>query len=355
MNETPRVLFWPESSGNSPEMALYVLLCLLLVLIVISVLHRRRRQGEELSRAWQSAMTIAGNRGLSEAERNVFQALLRRWAPDAPLRAVRDRDFFEQVLDAETRALTGETLERLLAPGKLLFSVRHQLGFARVPLDESLHTTRQIERGQVFTLYTTSPVSVRLRDSNAFYFVAEAMGEQPLIQRGDRVGFRFSRAGDARYEFAALCLGTEPGHPGIAFLHTNTLKRLQSRANERIDFEVLTIVEILDPAERGEEEPRRLLQVPAWGEMEADIIDISAVGVAMKSELSVPAGLFIRFAIALDGGPPPLLLARVIECSPSATGRHLLRAEYVGLGPATHGKLARYVRYRQEKRIPPPA
>lgn len=354
MRDQPGVPLWPDPSTRSPMWFLYFALFMLAVALVLSLLHRRRKMREALEKDWQAAKRVAERRSLNEQEWAAFTSLVQRWAPKDPRSAATRRLLFEELLDAEADSRADESLAVLEKHGKLLGSVRYQLGFASVPLDEPLRSTRELDRGQPVVVFAGQGRPGILRDTNALFFLVETSGEPPLLERGEQAAFRASRNGDARYEFTALFLGMDSETHQMAFLHSTRLQRMQARANERISFQRYSLVDILSPDRNAAEELRVLLGAPAWGQMEAEFIDISAVGVAMKAELSLPSSVLVRFELELDSGEPLRLAAQVVDSSPTEEGLHIVRVQYVQLGPVSRAKIARYVRYRQENRLPPP-
>lgn len=356
MSEPANVpLLWPERTG-SPVWFFVIVLVLLFIALAVSIFRRLNQKRQRLSNRWQRAAALAGRKHIGGAEFDAFQELVTRWCPEEPLRFATDREFFEEVLDLEVDEQAYEPLVKLAQMGSVLDSLRRQLGFAEVPRGEALRRSRELHAGQAVTMQFNSgqPISVSVRDTNAYFFTVEIAGAKPLMQRGEDAVFRVSRENDARYIFEAPLLGDDERTGCMAFLHTTNVRRLQDRGSDRVSFGVSEFVEIIGPMDDETVELRELLHRQAWGEFEAEFFDVSATGIAMKAHVSLPEFTLLRFPLAVDSGPPLQLVARVTGCSPVEQGQHFIRAQYVQVGPLTQSKLARYVRYRQDNAIPPP-
>ncbi len=355
MNDLPGVQLWPDPSTRSPVWFLYFALFMLAAAMILSLLRHRRKIREHAEKAWNMARRVAEKRGLDDQEWATFSALVHRWAPDDPLGAISRRILFEEILDADADARVDEPMPNLEKDGKLLSAVRFQLGFAKLNLNEPLRSTREMDVGQSVIMSAGPGRRGVVRAVNPLFFNIETHGTTPLVEHGERVAFRISREEDARYEFTTVFLGLAHATGEMIFLNCAHIHRMQDRANDRVPYHRCAVVDILPPERNVTDDQRVLLETDAWGQMKTEFIDISAVGVAMKAELSLPASVLIRFRLELDSGEPLRLVAQVVDSTPTDDDLHIVRVQYVHLGPMAKSKLVRYVRYRRERRIAPPS
>jgi len=330
------------------------------LLLAVAVLLERRRQSqsrkESLAIAWRNTKAFADDKELPAKEWRLLEALIRRWSPTDPHRVVTLHQEFEKCVDSEmARLRTQGSPAQYREAGLVLRDVRVTLGLDYVPLGQRIHSTRELRGGQRLLIAHASeerPTWWRAaveRVDEAHLYVTAAPDEQAKaggLSKGTELRCRMWRDEDARYVFTVPFVGHEDEPPVLVLDHTTNLRRLQSRAYFRVRHEQTAMVGFVDAREDAGD-MAAIKAKPVITRLRGHITNISAGGLALVIHQAVPRHVMLRVPIELDEGESLRVHAQVVDASPLAGGRHLVRGSYVGIDDETRDAIARHVARRQ--------
>lgn len=228
--------------------------------------------------------------------------------------------------------------------------IRQILGFDRLPKDQPLSSTRQVERGQTFMVWPadgdTEGVSpwVVVDDDEGSITVAPLLrgddARYSSLTIGDRLSVRFWREGDTEYRFRTAVVGHDEVAGTFLLEHASRIDRTQHRDFYRIDvaFDVALYSlpsESAAPAASREDEARQLaVSMLANVEEEsgappADDADTEAV-----EPPETPFAVDLSRSQRLEGRVANLSAGGMAVCAPGAGAlpyrRWVIDPEYTG-------------------------
>ena len=257
---------------------------------------------------------------------------------------------FDRVVGPHADALAAADLEdpKLL----VLASARKTLGFERLPPEQTLHSTRQIEAGQTLHLRPAgdadaevdSWVVVECREG--FLVAAPLLTEnleKPAPFKPDQaLEVRFWREEGIEYRFESKPLPGPSATPQLYLAHANEIDHVQQRGffRLRVDFPLL-LLGVDEPLDDEEKPPS---DAPT---LRTEATDISGGGLGLVALEAVPSCRYFvvdpRFA-----GEFPIagLSCRLVRQAPSARGPHL-QLQFRSMPPGRESQLVRRIQQRQ--------
>ena len=345
----------PVPSNQVVVTAVVTLFGLLLLAILLELFRRRAVKRRQIDREWRLIEQIVEEKQLSEEEANLLRALIRRWSPKEPIRAVTARHYFDLCVEEEMKVLAAQAgQEQMQRVGHTLRSIRTYLGLDYVPFGQRIQSTRELTPGQhLFVAPADQPQPRWLRlvvstvDEASFTVVRHGNGEQeqPTFAPGDAVRCRMWREDDARYVFTVTLIRFEEGPPLWTFRHANELSRMQARGHCRVRYEQGTTVGVINAPLDDDLEGLRARPIAA--RLKGRITSLSAGGFALVLQQPLPKQVFLRVGIDLPQEPPLELHARIVQSAPISGERYLVRASFAGIRDEERDQIARYVLYRQ--------
>jgi len=356
----------PEQIINAPPPVpyddtwmLYVLFAVIAMFVVAYWVEKLRRRAEwkrTLEAEFAALADLANDKDFTRDEKNILEDLARRFAPEEPFRVGTMRQVFNRCVDAVMdEALKSGDKKLFERRGAVLRDIRVKLGLDYVPFGLRIQSTRE--------LYTKQPVWVSSApdldhalwtrmvvaqvDEGHFYLAHEDETPPPSVRTGDTIHFRMWREEDARYEFNARIVSTQASAPEWELSHTTRLRRLQARAHFRIKYDAAVEVGVLSAPRDGE--MTGIAARPIVTRLRGRITSLSGGGYAVVVTQPVPKQVLLRVLFEIDPAQGPLLTnARIVGTIDISGGRHLLRAQFVGLSEEEREVVTRFVFQTQQ-------
>lgn len=354
----------PDKIPNAPvpyddTWMLYVLVAVIAMFVVAYWVEKLRRRAEwkrTLEAEFASLADLANDKDFTRDEKNILEDLARRFAPEEPFRVGTMRQVFNRCVDAAMdEALKSGDKKLFERRGEVLRDIRVKLGLDYVPFGLRIQSTRELYTKQPVWVSATADLDhalwtrmvVAMVDEGHFYLAHEDEAPLPTVRTGDTIHFRMWREEDARYEFNARVAATQAGAPEWELTHTTRLRRLQARAHFRIKYDAAVEVGIvsapLDGALSG------IAARPVVTRLRGRISSLSGGGYAVVVTQPVPKQVLLRVVFEIDPGHGPLLTnARIVGTVDISGGRHLLRAQFVGLTEEEREVVTRFVFQTQQ-------
>ncbi len=331
---------------------------LLLIAVAVELVRQRWRRRLDLNEAWRTVEDIAKNKELSREEWDRLAAMIRRWSPADPRRAVTVGPDFEACVESEMNAVAQRgNAEEYEHTGALLRDIRTRLGLDYVPLGHRILTTRDLFMSQevfVCRASDTPPQWARAHVAtiDEAYFCLRPAGSDDAarlkLRPDEEVRVRLWREEDARYIFTTRFV-REDREPHLLLLHhSNNLTRVQSRDFFRVRHDQNTTIGILNAPVDGSETDTHERHVVT--KLRGRITNISAGGLAMVVPQAIPAQVLLRVTLEFDllGAESVTVDAKMVASTPLSGGRYLIRATFFGVDDETRDIVARYVMHRQQ-------
>lgn len=358
MQEEPVGLVnWSTPSNQTLIWVAVACLVLLFGALLIEKLRQRRQRQMRAAAAWSNVESIAKDKGCSAEELRILRAVIRRWAPDDPLRVITMRQDFDRCVEKEMDSLLQRGDEQELErTGTLLRDIRSRLALDFVPLGQRIYSTRELYQGQDvwFAREADKPPqwirgSIALSNEAAFHVAPKDTLDsgRPAFQPDVPFRFRLFRDEDARYAFTTRYLRWVKEPTELVFRHTSKLERIQAREHYRVRHEQPTNVGVMNaPLDAGSPTRDRRIVTRLRGQ----ITNISAGGFALIVPQAVPAQVLIRVTLELEleAAEPFEVDARIVGTTPLPGGRYLIRAALYEEDSAKRELIARYVVHRQQ-------
>lgn len=359
MDQTTHFVQLPVLSQTA-LIALAVFCVLMFVGAIVLDIHRRRGAARQrVAAEWRAVGEIVEDRGFSKQETEGLNALVRRYAPGYPLRAVTVRKEFNACVEPEMEALAKRGDQKAFErTGAELREIRIHLGLDSIPLGQRITSSRELSPGQWMSAAKDGASDLKwfrmmVDEVDEAYFCASRHAKQkdaaPTFGKGDRVRCRLWRDEDARYVFTATVAEFDDPPPSWRFSHTEELNRVQARAHFRVRHDQATVVGVLNAPVDGDLKNVRKRRTVT--RLRGRITSLSAGGCALVVQQSVAMQVLLRITVELPGERPLEVEAQIISVSPISGGRHLIRTAFVGLEDDRRDILAKYVLQRQQHLI----
>jgi c-di-GMP-binding flagellar brake protein YcgR len=332
------------------------MLGLFVLAVLVVVMRRRRERMLRLRAEWQAIDTHAADKELPGKDREALLQLLRRHAPDHPLRAATVRQHFDACVDAELAGpLSGPLTPELEQRGLVLRDIRTHMGLDYLPLGQRIYSTRDLHQGQAVWMSVSGGddaewhrMVVAAVDEVTFR-VAAAADDIPARQApGAMPHFRIWRDEDARYTFTTPLIRIEERPSRWVFRHTTELRRTQARAHFRIHYDQTTDLGVIDApldedyADLDAREPVTRLR--------GRITSLSGGGLAVLLPQPIPKQVLLRVELDITDGTGPMKVeVRPIEVTPLPGGRYLVRGCFVGVSDKIRESVTHFVFHEQQR------
>jgi hypothetical protein len=327
---------------------------LLLIAAVLELLRRRQMRYQFVNAQWRVVKKIAEEKALSESEWQYLAELLKRNAPESPLKAVTVRQHFDECVVAEIRKLEGDS-EKMAIAGLVLRDIRTHLGLDYIPLGQRIYSSRDLHVGQLVWLSEAAEVKpawfrARIVEVDEAFFRVEPVDDMARLPhpyaRGQQIRCRLWREEDARYLFSITveCFDLSP--VSWQLRHADQINRMQARAYYRVRYDQPTTITGYRLPEQATLEDA-LTTNPAV-RCRGRITNLSAGGLALVTQNDILERMLIRFLLEIPGERRIEPFARVVATAPLSGGRYLIRAMFCEMTEDTRDFIARYVMRRQQ-------
>lgn len=345
----PKDLIYTHTAPHLLWLAAAVL-GLLVLAVCLELLRRRRERGKRMEAEWRAVRKIAKEKELTEEERKLLMGVLRRQAPQAPLRAVTIRQQFDACVDKEMVETVAQADARVVEKrGVQLRNLRTRLGLDYIPLGQRINSTRELYHGQVMWVARKEDAASEWRrmvvawvDEAHFHLTLQEAGKAPGFKAGDELRCRMWREEDARYAFKVRVLRLEDQPPTWVFRHALRLERMQSRAHFRIRYEEAVNVGVLNAPRDGDMSDVDQRKVVT--RLRGRTTSLSGGGLAVVVPQPVPKEVLLRLSLALDPEAEAIqVTVRPVATAPLSSGRHLVRGAFVGISDETRETITHFV------------
>lgn len=332
-----------------------LLISIMAALVVMEILRTDNRQREKVDIGWHYFTEMAAQKRLTPAETDLLKRIVESAELGSADMVFESSFIYEDSLDPFLKANASrlEKDEHLYA---LLRGLRVKLGYAHLPTEVPLGSTRQLEEGMPITLVDGEgmPHRGRVAEVGERQWVAALDDDlPPTIAVGAAVEASLLRSGDGEYATRLTITGTRLGSRAVFFPHTRVLERKQMRNWVRIDVNIPCRVTVMskppapDPAER----PADFIQGPPVGMvLEGRLLDLSGGGACARFTSPIPQGhrLSLNFDLpgtSLRGVESEVMRMMTVVRSSREDFEHNLK--FKAMETAFQEKIVRYVFEKQ--------
>lgn len=314
-----------------------------------SVARKRRTRAQ-----WRTAAEIAEEKELSTDEWREIQSLIRRHAPEDPLRVMTVRQQFDTcVSEAMESLLKAGDSNRYQHYGTLYRDIRIRLALDYVPIGQRIHSTRELMNNQRIWIANASErpptwFEMKVVNVDEAHLALERPDDAapPRLNPGDTVLCRMWRDDDARYVFDMQFAERRSDPDAFLFVHNAKLERIQARQFYRVRHNQSATFAVITKSPDGDDSDAYTRNVTA--SVRGRITNLSAGGMALVVNQVVSKQVLLRTTLELAEAEPLTVVAAIVADSNLAGGRHLLRTTFVGLEHEDREKIARHVTIKQQ-------
>ncbi|HPO16986.1 MAG TPA: PilZ domain-containing protein [Candidatus Hydrogenedentes bacterium] len=323
--------------------------------LLIEYARRWKDRRRQLRTEWAAVREITEEKGLSKESWELLETLVRRYAPNTPLRTITLRQYFNQCVERHIEAVKGKKDFPLLQrQGELLRDLRVHLGLDYIPIGQRIDSTRELYHGQHIWVAPKEKQSaewVRMVTSavnEAFFQLVPHEPANPIpFNTGDQLQCRMWREEDARYGFDVMLVQMLDNPPTWVFEHTNVMHRMQARAHFRIRVDQSTEVGIINAPVDGDMSD--VAERPVVTRLRGRITSLSGGGFAVVVTQPVPKQVLLRVLLDLGEDKSPVeVTGQMVGSSTLSAGRYLLRTAFVGITDELRETITHFIFQQQQ-------
>lgn len=336
--------------GSYPAWLPDLIVGLLLLVLVVSLAYPLVRHWIWRRQTYQQLASSAGERGLNQAQMALLEQIARRARLRQPLLLLTSLSAFDRHTGnfaKKAKAADNADLREQIA------DIRRDLGFDHTPLDQPLHTTRQLLVGQRLQIYPASGDHGGFAQCVLVGSDQRGLSTVPLLRKdeerlcalelGERLKVRFWRDGDTEYRFRSTVLECVPETTTLVIGHVEKMERIQKRDFFRLEvqFDIQ-----LDPiAEKSDPEPQP--HKPISG----TVVDISGGGLGLLSPQILEIDALLQIPTKFPA-PFPIagLRCQVSECRRQGK-QYKIGLEFVDISSRQQSEIVRILYQKQIDRV----
>lgn len=312
-------------------------------LVLIEMRSSNLKRREAIAIGWQYFNEIAASKELNANERDLLKGIVEVGIVSSADMIFESASIYDECLEEWLR-LHHHRMQKEESLWAVLRGIRMKLGYARLPSEVPLTSTRQFQSG--------SPVMFKLQDESQVKGSVSDMNEKTWLVACDdlsRLGGKAEveahvlRAGDAEYVVRVPILGLRHGAGTLQLGHTRELQRKQLRSWVRIDVNLPCRVTVLSGPENLEDGEMAL---PTGLVLEGRMLDLSGGGTCARFSSPIPQGHRISLNFDLPGASLRGIEAMVIRMAPSRkNGREDFEhnIKFSGIETTLQEKIVRYI------------
>ncbi|MBN1308347.1 MAG: PilZ domain-containing protein [Chitinispirillaceae bacterium] len=308
---------WKGATGTIIASVVLILASLLLIITVLYVRTQLKIKHDRKEMSNKLFQYHAMKSDLYPSELKRLRQLITHEVVSHPHTIFQSVSLFERCIDAEVRLLllTNNDPDLLENDERMLSGIRKKLGYGYLPLEHPLLSTRNVEIGQVMTVFKTTGAvplvqhAVVVANKETFFRLQYNIdNEDPVnFSTGQEVNLAFARQGDGIYGVQVeICRVDEPST--IDCLHTLQLTRNQMRRYVRIEVKLPIRVRIIPPEAATEPEPFAL-------HFDAKLVDISGGGLSFLYEKPFVPGDIVSMQFSLGDASFSCITGKVLRVS----------------------------------------
>lgn len=331
---------------------------LMALFVVMEILRADNRQREKVDIGWQYFAEMASQKRLTPSEIETLKRIVEAGELGSADMVFESSFIYEDSLEAFLKGNAGRLAkdDQFCA---LLRGLRLKLGYAHLPSEIPLGSTRQLEEGIAVTLLDGDgqPSKGRVAEvSERHWIVVLEEDLPPTVAAGAAVDASLIRAGDGEYAARFTVAGIRMGSRAVFLPHTRTLERKQMRNWVRIDVNIPCRVTVMskppppaerDPADQGAPDHPG---PPAGMVLEGRLLDLSGGGACARFSSPIPAGhmLSLNFDLpgtSLRGVQSAVMRMAVVARAGREDFEHNLK--FISMETAFQEKIVRYIFEKQ--------
>ena len=319
------------------------------ILVVMEIVRTDTRQREKIDVGWQYFTEMAGQKRLIPQEIELLKRIVECGGISSADMVFDSSFIYEDSLEAFMKANAGK-LEKDETLYPQLRGLRVKLGYAQLPAEIPISSTRQFEEGMPVTLADgDEPRRGRVLEVGEKIWVVALEGEiPPSIAPGGAVEVSVLRAGDGEYATRITVAGTRLSTQTVFLKHTRALERKQMRNWVRIDVNIPCRVTVISkpeiPLDGGHPGP------PMGMVLEGRLLDLSGGGACARFPSPIPQGhkLSLNFDLpgtSLRGMQSEVMRLTAVQKNGREDYEHNLK--FLTMETAFQEKIVRYVFEKQ--------
>jgi hypothetical protein len=331
----------------------FLLVAIMGVLVAMEILRSDHRQREKVDIGWHYFGEMAAQKRLTPAETDVLKRIVEAGELGSADMVFESSFIYEDSLEPFLKANASrlEKDEHLYA---LLRGLRVKLGYAHLPAEIPIGSTRQLEEGMPVTILDGEGSTCRGRVAEVGerrWAVALEEDLPPTIAAGAAVDASMLRANDGEYAARLTVSGTRLGSRSVFFPHTRALERKQMRNWVRIDVNIpCRVTVIAKPPPEPVPAADHIPGPPVGMVLEGRLLDLSGGGACARFTSPIPQGhvLSLNFDLpgtSLRGVQSEVMRMQAVSRSGREDFEHNLK--FITMETASQEKIVRYIFEKQ--------
>ncbi len=329
---------------------------LLLTLVIIYIRSQFKIEHERTEASYKLFNDYAYKAKLYPLEIKKLRELLTHETVQHPHIIFQSAALFERCIDAEVRLLllTRNDPSLLEDEEAVLANIRRKLGYSYLPLEHPLLSTRNIETGQIMSVFSLTGMApliqhaVLVMNKETFFRLQFNNEKEEFFgfSAGSEVRLVFARQGDGVYGIQTeICRIDSPS--SFDCLHTLNFKRNQMRQYVRIEVDLPIRIRVLRPLQdAGSITDENLF-------IDAKLVDISGGGLSFLHEKSFVPGDTVSMRFSLPTGTFSDITGKILRVSlqegkTDQWYRHHI--QYVKIEPQQRERIVKYIFEKQRQR-----
>ena len=343
--------------SESPPWLDDIILFLLAALVLLSLFSYSFGKVRAQRHAIAAFMDNAKERGLSEKQNRLLLHIARQDRMKQPLLLLSSLKSFDTHVGRHAAHLSKHRTAESKKTLEEISRIRQALHFDAAPLEQPMHTTRELEPGQILMVWPVKGGPKGFAQCVVVHRDDRAITAVPLLREddrhlcelktGDKVKVRFWRAEDTEYRFRTEILETIPEVTSLVIKHAEHLERVDKRDFFRLhtsfDLALYRVEEEEVPEESLKEEA-----IESSDPICVRAIDISGGGFGVLSQEEIPADTMLRIDPDFEQiFPLADMHCQVIEQVPHPKGGYRASLEFVGPSAKLQSEIVRLI-YQQQ-------
>jgi hypothetical protein len=335
---------------------------LMALFVVMEILRTDNRQREKVDIGWQYFAEMAAQKRLTPAENEVLKRIVEAGELGSADMVFESSFIYEDSLETFLKANAARLAkdDHFCA---LLRGLRLKLGYAHLPSEIPIGSTRQLEEGMSVTLVDGEgqPCKGRVSEITERHWAVALDGDlPPTVAAGAAVDASLIRPGDGEYAARLPIAGTRMGGRYVFLPHTRALERKQMRNWVRIDVNIPCRVTVMSkPPFPTAQRPIAATEdgdapdhpgPPVGMVLEGRLLDLSGGGACARFSSPIPAGHVLSLNFDLPGtslrGVQSAVM-RMIAVSRAGREDFEHNLKFTAMETASQEKIVRYVFEKQ--------
>ncbi len=325
------------------------LICILALIVVLEIMRTDSRQREKVDIGWEYFTEMAGQKRLTPQETDILKRIVESGDVSSADMVFDSSFIYEDALEAFLKT-NSVKLERDETQFALLRGLRVKLGYAQLPPETPLSSTRQLEEGMPVSVVDgeEQPRRGRISEVRERQWAITLDAEiPPTIAVGAGLELSALRAGDGEYVLRLPVSATRLGQRIIYLPHSRVLERKQLRNWVRIDVNIPCRVTVAGKPEgwrQGDGGPTLGMV------LEGRLLDLSGGGACARFSSPIPQGHKLSLNFDLPGTSLRGLQSEVMRMTSTLRNdredfEHNLK--FMAMETAAQEKIVRYVFEKQ--------